>query len=343
MKFRRALVAFALLTLGMGAVWRTAGPTVAQDVEIPEAAIVEGTCTDPGDVVFPLRDLQVRDGGEVLVSLTTVDLALSDLLGNDHAVVLTSGDGVIACGDATGDAADVYVGLVALDDGEWGGVAWLHERDDRTQVSLFVARGLTGADGVTPEPTEDLEPQPPDDETPTPEARATRTPRANQTATSDSRRTYTSPSYGYTLTYDPTIWIKSREISQPVETGPLDLLDLHNKVSVVTLIGETGPPNFDAVSLCEARVGQYAAETKVSGLAVREQGESDAARASVTIEYTYTADDGQEYDWRTRIDCFIDQDNLVMLSFFFAAPIDVAEEQFSEYADLIEGLTFPGG
>jgi len=127
-------------------------PATAQDNDVPTAAIVQGTCADLGDAVLPLNDLRVRDGGDVLVSLTTVDRSLSDFVEVDHAyvaVVATNGANVVACGDPRGtgpnglpEGDDLYVPLATTTDAGWGGVAWFHVRGDRSQVSLFIARGL---------------------------------------------------------------------------------------------------------------------------------------------------------------------------------------------------------
>src|SRR5262249_25393072 len=114
----RRLTLLACLALTFG----TVAGGAAQDGAAPAAALVGGTCAAPGDTVTALRDLSVRDGGEVLVSLTTIDVALADLLGADHAIVLTDGGTVVACGDLAGAADDVYIGVAARADGGWGGV-----------------------------------------------------------------------------------------------------------------------------------------------------------------------------------------------------------------------------
>jgi len=175
----------------------TAGtqPTLAQE-EI-SAAIVEGTCESPGDVVADLRSLTIAEGG-AMTSFTTVDLTLEDLTGSDFAIVVGDPDDATACGEITGSGSDVYVTVPAQVDDSLGGVAWLRARDTRTQVSLFAAEGLGGSstsgdngsnddDDGPPEPPDDEtpEPQPPDDETPEP---------------SGDQETYTAPTYGYSIT-----------------------------------------------------------------------------------------------------------------------------------------------
>jgi hypothetical protein len=345
MKLRRGFVVVALLLVGGVAIWPAGLPVTAQDGDVPTATVIEGTCSSPGDAVGTLGELRARDGGEVLVSLTTVDVSLGDLLADDHAVVLNLADSVIACGAVGGSGNDVYVGVASTADAGWGGVAWLHARDARTQVSLFVARGLSGAGAAPteePSPPADDTPVPPEDETPTPSAGATRTPRATATRMTTGGRTYTSKSYGYSLVYDPGVWRKLQEISKPADSGPLDIFKLTNETSSVTLVGETGSAGFTAVALCNARVDQYSGDETVSGLAVRGETEGDESRASAVIDYTYTTEDGTPYDWTTWIGCYVAPDNSAMLSFFFSSPPESYDEQTAAREELIAGMTFPG-
>jgi hypothetical protein len=344
MKMRSLLIVLMLLVAAAaGTAWPAADPATAQDGDIPGAALVEGTCDDPGATTAPLNELTVRDGGEVLVSLTILDLALDAITGDEHAIVLTDGDAVIACGDVVGGGNDVYVDVAGTGDAGWGGIAWLRVRGDGTQVSLYVARGLGGG-SVSPGPTEEPGPQPPDDETPTPTEEPGPQPPDDETPTptTDGMETYTSPSYGYTLTYDPEVWEKTREVTNPTDSGPLDVLGLDNRTSLVTLVGEAGVEGFDARQLCEVRLRQYSEDPQVSDLVVREEVDGDESRATVEFDYTYTTDDGDEYDWTVWVDCFNAPDNSTLLSFFFSSPPESADEQATAREDLLAGLTFPG-
>ncbi|HKG24615.1 MAG TPA: hypothetical protein VKB09_03155 [Thermomicrobiales bacterium] len=368
MKIRHALVVLVLLVSGFGIFGPGVGPATAQEESVPTAALVEGTCRAPGNTVAELNELRVRDEGDVLASFTTVDASLDDILGSEHAVVLTDGGDVVACGDRFGTGGDVYVAVPATTHVGWGGIAWFHARNSGTQITLFVAQGLGGA-GVAPgeptaEPTEEpplppgdddnetpvppgdddsLTPVPPgDDDNGTPIARATVTPRTNSTRTTVEGDSYTSPSYGYTLTYDPAVWDKTREVSNPTESGPLDILGLESRNDLVTLVGETGTEGFDALKLCQVRVDQYSSDPGVSGLTVKEPVDGDANHATVQFEYTYTADDGKTYDWSTWIDCYNAPDNSVLLSFYFSALREFAEQEVQTRDDLLAGLTFPG-
>jgi hypothetical protein len=335
MSVRRLIL---LVCLGLTFVSVSVG--AAQDGDVPAAAVVAGTCDAPGETVAALRDLTVRDGGEVLVSLTTIDLALADLLGDDHAVVLTAGETVVACGDAAGDADDVYVGVAATTDAGWGGVVWLHAREERTQVSLFVSRGLSGA-GASP--TEAPPPLfPTKDHSPTPKAGATRTPSPSGTESAGTKETYTSPSYGYSLAYDADYWRKGTEESREADTGSLDILTLTHAVNDVTLVGETGSEGFTALDLCDARMGQYETDPRVSEVTVREETAGDEEQASVAFDYTYTADDGSKHNWTEWIECYHAPDDSVLLSMFYLMTPASYDRLAPVRAELLSGVTFPG-
>jgi hypothetical protein len=371
-----------LLVSGFGIFGPGIGPATAQEENVPMAALVEGSCRAPGDSVAELNELRVRDEGDVLASFTTVDASLDDIVGSEHAIVLTDGGEIVACGDRFGTGADVYVAVPATTPAGWGGIAWFHARTSGTQITLFVAQGL-GSAGVAPgeptaeptaEPTEEpplppgdddespvppgdddsetpvppgdddsLTPVPPgDDDNETPTVRSTVTPRANPTRTTVEGDTYTSPSYGYTLTYDPAVWEKYREVSNPTESGPLDVLGLESSNDLVTLVGETGAEGFDALQLCQIRVDQSSGDPAVSGLTVKEPVDGDANHATVQFEYTFTTDDGKKFDWTTWIDCYNAPDNSVLLTFNFSALREFAEQEVQTRDDLLAGLTFPG-
>ncbi|HEY7034085.1 MAG TPA: hypothetical protein VH482_22295 [Thermomicrobiales bacterium] len=309
----------------------------AQDGGVPAAAVVAGTCAAPGDPVAALHDLVVRDGGEVLVSLTTIDLALADLLGEDHAIVLSDGGGVVACGDADGDADDVYIGVAASSDDGWGGVAWLHARDERTQVSLFVTRGLAGA---AASPTEEP-PLPPEDDTPTPGARATSTPRPTGTGTAGTEATYTSPTFGYSLVYDAKYWRPIAEETIPSGAGPRDVFSLAHGYIDVDFVGDTGQEGVTARRLCDAWRGQYETNPGNDTVTVREDTTGDDEQASVALDYTFTTDQGSTYTFAVWIGCYRAPDDSVNLSVFFRTTPASYARQAPVREALLAGLTFP--
>lgn len=315
--------------------------TAAQRGETPTAVIVDGTCATPGDTVAALRAFDVQDGGTVRVSLTTVEIALADLLGTDHAIVLTEGNATVACGDAAGDADDVYVGVAAATDAGWGGVAWLHAREHQTRVSLFVARGLSGGEGEhspTAEPN-DEPPSPPDEETPVATARAKRAPEA--TATPGGQATYTSPNYHYSLSYDADFW-RAEEETNPSATGPWDLLTLSHYGTYATLVGEAGRKGISALDLCAWRVSTYENDPAASNVTIREELTGDEDRATVVVDFTNNHDDGGASILTDWIGCFHAPDGSVMMSFLFRTGQGGYQRQTPLREALLAGLTFPG-
>jgi hypothetical protein len=124
------------------------------------AAIYAGTCEDLGDVVAELPDVTGAEGPavgqrsaiEAEDATATVDVALDDLLDDDHAVAVLGSDEedapVVACGEIGGvddDDGELVVGLREVDDSGFAGVAYLAyggADDSQTVVSLFLAEGL---------------------------------------------------------------------------------------------------------------------------------------------------------------------------------------------------------
>jgi hypothetical protein len=111
-------------------------------------------CPAPGDVVAALSDVSAIPGDSmgagaaipVEAGISTVDLALADILAADHAfVVHQSADDMgtyIACGDIGGqliDESTLAVGLGPVGDTGYSGIAWLADNGDgTTSVSLFL-------------------------------------------------------------------------------------------------------------------------------------------------------------------------------------------------------------
>lgn len=120
------------------------------------AHIHAGTCDAPGEVVAPLGDVggaYLADGTPVAgtemvgldsaiapeVSETTVPVALADIVGGGHTIVIHQSeddiDEYIACGDIGGmmfGASDLPVGIAPLNDSGVSGIAWLHDNGDGT-------------------------------------------------------------------------------------------------------------------------------------------------------------------------------------------------------------------
>ena len=101
---------------------------------------VDGTASAGTDAVGQASAIPVE------ASVTTVPLALADIVAGQHAInVHASADDLgtyIACGDIGGitiGASDLPIGLGELNDSGASGVAWLHDNGDgTTTVSVFI-------------------------------------------------------------------------------------------------------------------------------------------------------------------------------------------------------------
>jgi plastocyanin len=170
-----------------------AGPGIgfAQDAT-PSAGVTDshpahihaGTCSELGDVVFPLTDItaghmmpgatpedmgmmghdmgtpmagdDMMMNGMVETSVTDVEASLSDILADDHAInVHESMENIgnyIACGDVTGDVVDdeLEIELKELNDSGYSGYAFLADNGDGT-TTVTVNLTSSGANAATPE------------------------------------------------------------------------------------------------------------------------------------------------------------------------------------------------
>ena len=117
------------------------------------AQIVTGSCTAPGDVAFPLGDVEpqvmpVKSAQlPVAIGVSTIDTPLSDLLATGYAIGIgiTNDESEItpvACGDISGtaseDAGDLVLGLQDATTAENVGVAILRNDADGTAVTLYL-------------------------------------------------------------------------------------------------------------------------------------------------------------------------------------------------------------
>ena len=122
------------------------------------AHIHAGGCPGVGDVVAPLNDVTVvgneaqgaEDHVHVDYGLSTVELTLDDILAADHAInVHQSADDMgtyIACGNIGGHDVNgsFLVGLGAVGDSGYSGIAWLTDNGDGT-TDVEVAISHSGA------------------------------------------------------------------------------------------------------------------------------------------------------------------------------------------------------
>ncbi len=105
-----------------------------------------GDCSMPGEVIAPLSDVSVvgndAEGAEshthVDIGLSTVDLALADILATDHSIMVhQSADDmgtILACGSIGGHDVDgsFLVGVSPVADSGYAGIAWLTDNGDGT-------------------------------------------------------------------------------------------------------------------------------------------------------------------------------------------------------------------
>ena len=135
------------------------------------AHIHAGQCPGIGDVVAPLNDVTVvgndAQGAESHVhvdySLSTVPLALADILAADHAInVHQSADDLgtyIACGNIGGHDVNgsFLVGLGAVGDSGYSGIAWLTDNGDgSTDVQVAISQsGATEMMGMDDDMSDD--------------------------------------------------------------------------------------------------------------------------------------------------------------------------------------------
>lgn len=316
MRNRSVLALVALLIIGTVAIsgFGTSGAT-AQDVAL-SADLVSGTCDAPGDSVGELRSLAEAEGG-VLTSFTRVDIAIDDVTGSEHAVIVYADGDAAACGDVTGSGNDVYVPIASQSDAGYGGVAWLHARDAQTQISLFISNELGVSSAVdnnndNPEPPEDNTPTPKATKTPkggdeTPAARATRTPRggSDETPTAEAgtgSTEYEAPTFGFTFSYDDS-WTVVDEGTNPGDSGPQDFIQLTNGTSIVLFYTNYADEDFPMDQVPDVLQGRLEGGQGVSNVAVRQDdgGDdivgSDENTAFVAFTFTWTNDKNEEFDY----------------------------------------------
>jgi len=192
--------------------------------------------------------LSEQDGG-VLTSFSTVNIPIDDFSMGGFAISVSDNFGdLVACGEVPPfSGSDAFIALPAQNASGLGGVAWLHERDDRTQVSIFLTEVGEGSDESSLPPDEEESPPPPEEPTPTATAEPTESPRPVRTPSptaepeeSDGYVTYTSPSYGWSLRYDPLVWEVRRDEVEDSEYGPIDWFNISNGISFISIATQGG-------------------------------------------------------------------------------------------------------
>lgn len=141
----------------------TEGPAATQplttETDGSTVAIYAGDCdTDFSDkpvatltnVRAPAGETQGPDGASAVeTSFTTLDLPLNDILADDHVLVVFDEDDdtvALACGAIGGIVTEdgtLVLGLSAIDDSRYSGVAYLSEDGDQTDATIFLAEDLS--------------------------------------------------------------------------------------------------------------------------------------------------------------------------------------------------------
>jgi plastocyanin len=156
----KSVFAVALLVLATGFILSQRGASAQEEAH--PAHIHNGTCTELGDVVFPLSDVSesalvngtpiagavggATEAVPVAISGTTVPTSLADLMAAPFAInVHESAENIgnyIACGDIGGaliGTSDLAIGLSELNESGYVGVATLHDNGDgTTAVSVYL-------------------------------------------------------------------------------------------------------------------------------------------------------------------------------------------------------------
>ncbi len=299
------------------------------------AAIVGGDCADLGDVAAELRGLTVAEGG-ALTSFTTVDLAIGDLTSGDYAIAIGDPAAPVACGEITGEGTDVYVAVPARGDSDLGGIAWLHARDNRTQVSLFIGENL----GQVPT-------NPGDDPAGPPEPPAEGTPEPGEST--GEMATYTSPMYGYTLTYDASRWAIDEEWSRPLEAGPVDFIRLYPGVRtmLVELTGLAAEPSEDALDITEGFYQWIRRQPNYSDVSLRTDAAGEPIRggderhAFIAFDFTFTDDQGDQQELTYHVDHWMMPSTDGILAMIVITHQVAYESGQAAHDSLVAGLTLP--
>jgi hypothetical protein len=331
------------------------------------AGIYPGDCDqDDGDPEFELRDLTLQEVDEpaspVQTSFTTLDAPLADLVGAPFSILVLAGGEIALCGEIGEGEAETsrYVGLREVNASGYVGIAWLFGRDEETQVSLFVGQGLGGApptDGPPPSETEEPgppddpteEPGPPDDPTEEPGDEPTEEPGDEPTPepAAGGGESYTSESYEYTINFDDT-WSINEEGSAVTEDdngNPIDRLALTNRLSFVSFTGFTA--SIDPQT-CVTNLAAGASEGEgVSNWTPKEDenGEiiagSEGGSAFAAFDYTFTNDEGNEFEVSEYIMCQTITPEREILVFFQDTEQANYDEQSVARDELLAGLELP--
>jgi hypothetical protein len=332
------VVAIVVLAFGLAGAAGLAGPAIrhakAQD-ELP-AAVVRGDCNAPGEVVTELRPLAVAEGG-VRTSFSTIDLAIDELTSGGYAIVVGDPGSASACGEIAGQGTDVYVAVQERSGSNLGGIAWLHARNDRTQVSLFVGEGLGGSATAAPTEEPDGPPEPPTDETPEP------------TEPAGEAETYISPTFGYTIAYDSELWRVTENTTMPLDNGPSDYFVIRNQEGSIQteFIGLPTDPSDTADQYTNRFLQQVLADPDLSEASVRTDADGkpilggDDDKAYVAIDFSMESDTAGTIKNTYHAICWRMSSAGGVLVMIFQTPQDEYDDWAPAREALEQGVTLP--
>lgn len=307
-------------------------PEADSEVPVHLAHIHAGTCEELGIVVFPLSSVQSTafpnsDGvGESVEMITgTANVFLADLFTEPFSVHIHESEqnkqNYIACADI-GARPEVpwspEDGLILdlMEQAESGhrGIASLRPDTGGATTVTFVLVAEIGTAGDT----------------------------RGEVTSPPQGITYVSPTYGYSMTYDPS-WTVTSEMSN----DEMDQLILTNGISFVTTTGAAmydGDPDRCVAGTAEQRLADPAVSnielaTDERGQPV--QGGTEFTGAFALYDHDYTFANGTTQAWTLYVTCVTIVPGEVILAFAHNVPTDSYADQVAAREALLRGLTLP--
>jgi hypothetical protein len=163
----------------------------------------------------------------------------------------------------------------------------------------------------------------------------------NGSATTEGE--YTSPTYGYTLTYDDSVWQKSTETSD--KSG--DYFELTNGTSTFSLQGFDSTEDVD--SCVPDQLAYYKSNSNYSKVSIAKdtngddmQGTTNAGGGWGLIWVTYTDDSGKSQDYSIYVECRSIVKGKSLLQITQIVPFDDYNDQIQARVDILKGLDISG-
>ena len=294
-------------------------------VDEPRVAHIHaGACTDLGIVVYGLSDLRdyrvdaptERAPQPVEMIVGTANVALADLFTEPFSLHVhqsaANKQNYVACSDIGERPPEPWQEAqgLALTLQEQGGSGYagiaslLPDANGATTVNLFLAQAPAPEEPVTPEPT-----PPPG-------------------------TTYTSPTYGYTVTYNPS-WTVSQETS----SGGRDSLVLNNGTSYVTIDGLEGFDG-DPARCVESIVQERTADPNVSNLELVDSGGTEATGNYAIYNHDYTFPNRVE-SYTLFVGCIPLVPGEAVIAVIQNVPTADYNDQIDDREALLRGLALP--